>query len=168
MARPEGEQVGEARRPETGRREGVAPERAEREEDIWVLEEVRDLGGAYDRPERRRRRPGPGRSEVVRPTVRDSGAASSRGRGKADEVALPRDVTEELAAAVGRERGHDLSERMEHAVRAYERDRYLEALRITGPLAERVPVSASVRELHGLVCYRLGRWREAATHLGAA
>jgi len=57
---------------------------------------------------------------------------------------------------------------MEHAIRAYERDRYLEAFRITRALADRVPESAAVRELHGLVCYRLGRWREAAKHLEAA
>ena len=45
----------------------------------------------------------------------------------------------------------------------YERDRYPEAMRITRPLVDEVPESAAARELHGLVCYRLGRWREAVT-----
>ena len=49
-----------------------------------------------------------------------------------------------------------------------ERDRYPEALRITRDLVDEVPESAAARELHGLVCYRLGRWREAVKHLEAA
>jgi tetratricopeptide (TPR) repeat protein len=84
------------------------------------------------------------------------------------ELAIPPDVTDELTAAVGRKRGHDISDRMAQAVRAYERDRYLEAVRITRSLAEQVPESAAARELHGLVCYRLGRWREASKQLQAA
>ena len=35
-------------------------------------------------------------------------------------------------------------------------------------LVDQVPESAAARELHGLVCYRLGRWREAVRHLEAA
>lgn len=134
-------------------------------EDVWVLEEVEQPPGRYEKGTARRR-PGLGRAAAVRRP--DRGTAGSPSSGTTEEVTLPRDVTEELTAAVGRERGRDLSERMAHAVRAYERDRYLEAIRITRSLAERVPESAAVRELHGLVCYRLGRWREAAKHLEAA
>jgi tetratricopeptide (TPR) repeat protein len=57
---------------------------------------------------------------------------------------------------------------MARAARAYSRDRYPEALRITRVLVEEVPESAAARELHGLVCYRLGRWREAVRHLTAS
>jgi len=57
---------------------------------------------------------------------------------------------------------------MAAAVRAYERDRYTEALRITKALVDEVPGSAAARELHGLVSYRLGRWRDAVRHLEAA
>jgi tetratricopeptide (TPR) repeat protein len=57
---------------------------------------------------------------------------------------------------------------MSRAVRAYGHDRYLEALRITRVLVDQVPESPAVHELHGLVCYRLGRWREAVSHLEAA
>jgi tetratricopeptide (TPR) repeat protein len=35
-------------------------------------------------------------------------------------------------------------------------------------LADQVPESAAARELHGLVCYRLGRWTQAIGHLEAA
>ena len=75
---------------------------------------------------------------------------------------------EELAGAVGRAKAQRLAGRMAAAARAYERDRYTEAARITRPLADEVPESAAARELHGLVCYRLGRWREAVKHLTAA
>ena len=61
-----------------------------------------------------------------------------------------------------------VADRLAAAARAYERDRYPEALRITRELVDQVPESAAARELHGLVCYRLGRWREAVKHLEAA
>jgi tetratricopeptide (TPR) repeat protein len=77
-------------------------------------------------------------------------------------------VVNELAEAVGRDHATKLSERMATAARAYERDRYTEAFRITKQLAEQVPESAAARELHGLVCYRLGRWTQAIGHLEAA
>jgi tetratricopeptide (TPR) repeat protein len=69
---------------------------------------------------------------------------------------------------VGRERSVDLSNQMQRAALAYARDRYAEALRTTRSLVGLVPESGAVRELHGLVCYRLGRWSEAARHLEAA
>ncbi len=81
---------------------------------------------------------------------------------------LPSDVVNELAAAVGRDHAAKLSERMAAAARAYERDRYTEAFRITKQLVDQIPESAAARELHGLVCYRLGRWTQAIGHLEAA
>jgi tetratricopeptide (TPR) repeat protein len=95
-------------------------------------------------------------------------ARSSPRRRVAEEVRLPEDVVGELAAVVGREQVRDLADKIDHAARAYSRDRYLEALRITRFLVDRAPGSATVRELHGLVCYRLGHWREAASQLEAA
>lgn len=74
----------------------------------------------------------------------------------------------EIAGAAGRQRASRVNERMAAAVAAYRRDRYAEAWRITKPLVGEVPDSASARELHGLVCYRMGRWREAISHLDAA
>jgi tetratricopeptide (TPR) repeat protein len=85
----------------------------------------------------------------------------------ADET-LSSEVEAELVAAVGRGRAPSLRNRLTAASRAYARDRYEEAQRITRQLVREAPESAAVRELHGLVCYRLGRWREAVTHLEAA
>ena len=74
-----------------------------------------------------------------------------------------------MAAAVGQDNATRLTERMAAAAaRAYERDRYTEAFRITQNLVDQVPESAAARELHGLVCYRLGRWTQAIGHLEAA
>jgi tetratricopeptide (TPR) repeat protein len=81
---------------------------------------------------------------------------------------LPPGVSDELERAVGRQSGRELARKMKQAVDAYERDRYEEASRLTRPLVQLVPESVAVRELHGLVCYRLGRWKEAARHLETA
>jgi tetratricopeptide (TPR) repeat protein len=96
------------------------------------------------------------------------GAWGRRRRPAEPELALPAEVWAELAGAVGRARGARLAERLEAASRAYARDRYAEALRITKALVDQVPESASVQELHGLVCYRTGRFRQAVRHLEAA
>ena len=53
------------------------------------------------------------------------------------------------------------------AAKAYERERYGDARRIVGRLAEEAPAAAAVRELHGLTLYRLGKWRDAAKELEA-
>ncbi|HMK99682.1 MAG TPA: tetratricopeptide repeat protein [Acidimicrobiales bacterium] len=100
--------------------------------------------------------------------LRAPGARTRRRPASGDEGVLPREVTAELTAAAGSHRGSQLAQRLEAAMRAYARDRYAEAVRITKALADEVPDSASARELHGLVCYRLGRYREALRHLEAA
>ncbi len=74
-------------------------------------------------------------------------------------------MTEEILRVVGRDHGRRLVRDLARATYAYEHDRYHDAFRMTRPLVDLVPESASVRELHGLVCYRLGRWREAAKNL---
>jgi tetratricopeptide (TPR) repeat protein len=74
----------------------------------------------------------------------------------------------ELVGAVGNRRGEALAGRLAAAAHAYGRDRYAEAFRITRPLVREAPESAAARELHGLVCYRLERWRDAVTHLEAS
>lgn len=130
-------------------------------EEIWVFDGVADDDAERpSRPARGRPRRGPSASGTPdrRPSPRSD---------KFDE-ALPADVVQELTSAVGRSRAGKVADRLAAAARAYERDRYPEALRITRELTEQVPESAAARELHGLVCYRLGRWREAVKHLEAA
>ncbi len=68
------------------------------------------------------------------------------------------------ATAAHRER---LVERTEAAAAAFERGRFLDALRAVKPVADEVSEVAGVRELAGLSAYRAGRWREAVRHLYA-
>ena len=114
------------------------------------------------------RRQGRGREEVWLEDGPDPRRTSSRRPRVFEEITLPEEIVSELTIAVGRERARGLAEKMGHAARAYSGDRYLEAFRITRSLVGRAPGSAAVLELHGLTCYRLGRWREAVTHLEAA
>lgn len=51
------------------------------------------------------------------------------------------------------------------AAKAFERDRFSDALRVLRPLIEDAPDSAAVRELYGLACYREGKWAETVKHL---
>lgn len=78
---------------------------------------------------------------------------------------LPAEVVDELASAVGRERGERFADQLAVAVRSYQRDRYEETFRITRDLVSRVPESLAAVELHGLACYRMGRWQLAIRHL---
>jgi len=76
-------------------------------------------------------------------------------------------VTEELEKAAGAQRTAKLSGRLADAVRAFERDRFQEARQLLQPLAHDLPTVATVRELLGLSCYRLGRWPQAVRELEA-
>ena len=130
-------------------------------EEIWVFDGVAtddaDIGGG----------PGRGRGARNPSRVGTTDRRPSPTSGKSDE-ALPTDVVDEITGAVGRSKAGKIADRLAAAARAYERDRYPEALRITRDLVDQVPESAAARELHGLICYRLGRWREAVRHLDAA
>lgn len=81
---------------------------------------------------------------------------------------MPSEVAAELTAAVGRQRGTHLARRMTAAMGAYERDRYQDAWRISKTVVDEVPESAAAHELHGLIAYRLGNWRNAIRHLEKA
>jgi tetratricopeptide (TPR) repeat protein len=86
-----------------------------------------------------------------------------------EESELPLDVREELAQVTPpgspRRSGKAPAERLAAAAAAYERDRYGDTLRMTKALLSIAPGSAAARELHGLACYRLGKWEEAIRHL---
>jgi tetratricopeptide (TPR) repeat protein len=90
-----------------------------------------------------------------------------RARKKADDNELPTDVRDELRKAIGPDRSTGLERRLAIATRAYERDRYREALTELRVLVRLAPEVAAIRELHGLTLYRLGRWREAVRELRA-
>ncbi len=90
-----------------------------------------------------------------------------RARKKAEGDELPSEVHDELRKALGPERAAGLERRLAIATRAYERDRYREALTELRVLVRLAPEVAAVRELYGLTLYRLGRWREALRELRA-
>lgn len=77
---------------------------------------------------------------------------------------LPVEVAREVQRAGGR-RGEVLADRLAHAAEAYARDRYPEARSILRGLARDLPAVASVRELFGLVLYRMGSWSAALKEL---
>lgn len=60
-----------------------------------------------------------------------------------------------------------LEARLAEAARAYERDRYYDALSILRELARTAPGVGAMRELYGLTLYRLGNWRAALRELRA-
>ena len=99
-----------------------------------------------------------------RPAPAQRRAAPSRSGGRAR---LPEAVAGELRAAAGPDKAAALEPRLAEAIRAYERDRYRDALRILKELATAAPQAAGVRELHGLTLYRMGRWAAAIKELEA-
>lgn len=78
---------------------------------------------------------------------------------------MPPPVATELASAGTPREVARLERRLAEATRAYEHDRYGEALPILRELARNAPGVAAIRELLGLTLYRLGRWRDAAREL---
>jgi tetratricopeptide (TPR) repeat protein len=84
---------------------------------------------------------------------------------------LPKSVADELRAGSAeasprnRRSPVTLERRLGNAAMAYERDRYQDALSAIKPVLVASPNSAAARELHGLILYRLGRWRAAAKEL---
>ena len=83
-------------------------------------------------------------------------------------AAVPEEVGDELRAIGGAKLAANLVPKLAEAARAYEHDRYRDALALLRTLAAVAPESPSVRELHGLTLYRLGRWREALRELRVA
>ena len=99
-------------------------------------------------------------------TLRDQAVGDGSAPG-GHRHSVPQPVVAELTAAAGSSKGARLSARLADATYAYERDRYDEARRILRPLADEVPDAAAVRELYGLVLYRLGQWLPAVRQLEA-
>lgn len=82
-------------------------------------------------------------------------------------MTVPADVRAELKHVARRGRADEAAELVEAVVDAYEREDFAEALGPGLKAKEIAPRSATVRELLGLVHYRLGRWKEAQRELAA-
>lgn len=72
----------------------------------------------------------------------------------------------ELRKTAG-DRAERVQRQLLEAGEAFSADRYKDARRIVRPLAERYPGAPSIRELHGLVLYRMDEWAKAAKELEA-
>jgi tetratricopeptide (TPR) repeat protein len=81
---------------------------------------------------------------------------------------LPEDVRSEVAREAGPAWAGRVQDRLQDASKAFERERFRDALKLLAPLSERAPGSAAVRELHGLTLYRMGRWKQAIKELEVA
>lgn len=99
---------------------------------------------------------------------RSSGAERRSAGGRNERARLPPEVAEEVARGGGPGQAQRNARRLDEAARAYGEEHYREALHLVEPLARRLPGVASVRELHGLCLYRLGRWKAAIGELSAA
>ncbi|HEX2700189.1 MAG TPA: tetratricopeptide repeat protein [Acidimicrobiales bacterium] len=97
----------------------------------------------------------------------DDRAAGHAPRRTRPERSVPEHVKTELQDAVGATKVGNVERRMAEAVKAYERDRYQDALTTLRPVARVAPMSPAVRELHGLTLYRLGKWTAAIRELEA-
>ena len=108
---------------------------------------------------------------VRRGRSEDGASSSSSRRGRAPRGAAPgsgaADAKAELVKALGAAKGARANERLRDAAHAFERERYEEARTLLRPIAEQAPTAATVRELYGLTCYRMGRWKDAVRELEA-
>lgn len=143
-----------------------------------------DVRGEPWEPERwveEREAPHPPTQPAPRATPARARAGSGRGDSRATRAVaaagptrprrkLPKDVSAEVVSHThggGPGKIERYQERLADAAKAYERDRYRDALKLLKPLAEALPGASAVRELYGLTLYRLGRWNEATRELEA-
>ena len=75
------------------------------------------------------------------------------------------DPRSELRRVLGPERAKSAVRRFDAAAKAFRADRFKDALPLLQRLARDAPDVADVRELHGLVLYRLGRFKAAIAEL---
>lgn len=73
----------------------------------------------------------------------------------------------ELVRTLGAGPGKRSARRFEQAAAAFASERFAEARKLVAPVARAAPEVADVRELHGLVLYRLGRFGPAIGELEA-
>ena len=75
------------------------------------------------------------------------------------------DPGSELVRVLGPARGRSAARRFEAAARAFRAERFADARPLLSRLVRDAPDVADVRELHGLVLYRLGRFKAAVSEL---
>ncbi len=111
-----------------------------------------------------------GRLESGRGEVARADRTASGGRKRASSTAASRPVftdRAELEKVAGAGVAPKIERRLKAAAKAFDGERFDEALPALRMLAADVPHAAQVRELYGLALYRIGRWADAARELEA-
>jgi tetratricopeptide (TPR) repeat protein len=139
-------------------REAVARARGEKEPEPWEPEVWIEEPDPPRAAKPAKTKPQPARTKAA-------GQPRNLRKPKRGADRLPDDVRSEIAGAPGAKRSPRIQERLGEAARAYERDRYRDALQLLRPLADQAPEAGAVRELLGLTLYRLGRWTAAIKEL---
>jgi tetratricopeptide (TPR) repeat protein len=80
-------------------------------------------------------------------------------------LAAPLAVSKEVSNAVGPRRAPKVEAALMEASKAFDRERYGDALTILRALSVETPDVPAVRELFGLALYRQGKWSDALKHL---
>jgi tetratricopeptide (TPR) repeat protein len=101
-------------------------------------------------------------------TDRAASAGTAQRPARRQPRPLDPEVSIELREAVGDKHGGALSEKLAQASEALDRERFDEARRLAAAVAKDVPDLAAAHEVLGLACYRLGRYKQAATALERA
>ena len=70
-----------------------------------------------------------------------------------------------LRALVGEERARRLARRLDDAGRAFAAERFDESRKVLVPIVKEAPDLPEARELLGLSFYRMGKWKDAISHL---
>ena len=96
----------------------------------------------------------------------DDGGTAPEAPGGSVDVDLSPDDRKRLQRDSGR-KAKDHEQRIKDAAKAFRAERFDDARRILGDLAEVAPSVPAVRELNGLTLYRLRRWKLAAAELEA-
>jgi thioredoxin-like negative regulator of GroEL len=85
--------------------------------------------------------------------------------GERKRRSAPDPVVREIEKVVGRSRGGRVEQQLMEASRAFERERYSDALRILRTVLDDAPDLAAAHELMGLCLYRQEKWAQAIRHL---
>lgn len=104
-------------------------------------------------------------ADPERPSRSEATTATAPPTRKKRKREVPFDVSTELREVASPREVARIELRLADAARAYERERYLDALPTLRDLARTARGSSAVRELLGLTYYRLGRWKEALAEL---
>lgn len=108
------------------------------------------------------------RDTATEATARRASVGEPPSGGRSDPKPIDPEVTSELVGALGQQRGARLAERLAQASEALDRERFQEARRITTSISKEAPSVAAVQEVLGLACYRLGKYKQAASALELA